>query len=87
MNNIDFDQASLAWRENKKKKPNGMFVYKCCYIRSLGKRCTRTIEKCISQSAYQMQHAWSYEINNYNKSEYFCKRHKNRSTYQLKWQN
>lgn len=26
---IDFDEASLEWRKNKKSIGNGMFVYKC----------------------------------------------------------
>lgn len=93
MSDIDFNEASQAWRTNilsstdKKKKPNGTFVYKCCYIRSSGKRCTRTIESSKTTNAYQLQHAWSYEKNNNNeKSRYFCKRHNKRSTYQIVWQ-
>lgn len=27
--NIDFDEASKAWRENKKSGKNGTFVYTC----------------------------------------------------------
>ena len=28
--NIDFDEASRAWRANKKAIENGCFIYLCC---------------------------------------------------------
>ena len=30
--NIDFDDASKQWRENKIYVGNGEFRYKCCYV-------------------------------------------------------
>ena len=37
--NIDFDEASLAWMENKKKIKNGCYIYKCEHMCKNGKRC------------------------------------------------
>lgn len=31
-NFIDFDYASICWRQNKKYKGNGYFIYKCNHI-------------------------------------------------------
>lgn len=42
--NIDFNLASISWRENKKYIGGGMFEYKklkCCVIMSNGKKCNR----------------------------------------------
>ena len=38
---IDFDEASAAWRQNKKKLPNGTFSYICGMITKNGKPCQR----------------------------------------------
>ena len=43
---IDFDTASIAWRENKKELKNGMFSYKkskqnCTHIYENGKKCRK----------------------------------------------
>ena len=43
---IDFDEASRAWRENKKIIKNGMFSYmktkkNCCHIQDNGKKCKK----------------------------------------------
>ena len=43
---IDFDEASRAWRENKRTLKNGMFSYKkskyrCMHICDDGKRCKK----------------------------------------------
>ena len=37
--NIDFDEASKCWRENKKVGINGMFSYICKYKLPNGKKC------------------------------------------------
>jgi len=37
--NIDFDEASLAWMENKKKTKNGCCTYTCEHICKNGKKC------------------------------------------------
>jgi hypothetical protein len=39
---IDFNEASAAWRENKKSMPNGMFKYICGCPTKSGKKCIRT---------------------------------------------
>ena len=39
--NIDFDEASSAWRTNKKQMSNGMFKYICCGITKTGSKCNR----------------------------------------------
>ena len=38
---IDFDEASAAWRENKKSMPNGMFKYICGCSTKSGSKCMR----------------------------------------------
>lgn len=37
----DFDEASLAWRSNKKPKKNGCYTYICSAITKTGKKCNR----------------------------------------------
>jgi hypothetical protein len=39
--NIDFDEASAAWRANKKPVGNGTFKYICCGITKMGNKCNR----------------------------------------------
>ena len=39
--NIDFDEASKCWRENKKVGLNGMFSYICNYQLPNGKKCQK----------------------------------------------
>jgi hypothetical protein len=38
---IDFDEASEAWRANKKSMPNGMFKYICGCKTKSGSKCMR----------------------------------------------
>ena len=38
-NYIDFDEASLEWRKNKKKFENGRFEYICNYFHTNKKQC------------------------------------------------
>ena len=38
---IDFDEASAAWRANKKPVANGTFKYICCGITKTGNKCNR----------------------------------------------
>jgi hypothetical protein len=45
--NIDFDEASKCWRENKKVEINGMFSYICKYQLSKNKICGKP---CYSKS-------------------------------------
>uniref|UniRef100_A0A6C0HBY3 Uncharacterized protein n=1 Tax=viral metagenome TaxID=1070528 RepID=A0A6C0HBY3_9ZZZZ len=39
--NIDFDEASAAWKANKKSKGNGTYRYVCQGITKTGKKCSR----------------------------------------------
>jgi hypothetical protein len=39
--NINFDEAIESWRTNKKHTGNGMYVYMCCGITKIGKKCNR----------------------------------------------
>ena len=39
--NINFDEATEAWRANKKYTGNGMYKYICCGITKTGKQCNR----------------------------------------------
>ena len=58
---IDFDAASLAWRSNKRALGNGMFAYCCCFIRSKGVRCTRTVEGARRESKYATHPEWTLQ--------------------------
>ena len=48
--NIDFDEASKLWRQNKRYIGNGSFVYICKGKTKLGKscknKCSNTLEYC-----------------------------------------
>ena len=39
--NIDFDEASRAWKANKKYVGNGTYKYVCCSITKTGNNCNR----------------------------------------------
>jgi hypothetical protein len=39
--NIDFDEASRAWKANKKSIGNGSYKYVCCGITKTGNKCNR----------------------------------------------
>jgi hypothetical protein len=39
--NIDFDEASTAWKANKKYIGNGSYKYLCCGITKTGNKCNR----------------------------------------------
>jgi hypothetical protein len=49
---VDFDEASKAWRENKKSIGNGSFKYICCADKN-GKKCGI---KCIDREIYCRSH-------------------------------
>jgi hypothetical protein len=49
---IDFDEASKAWRENKKSIGNGSFKYICCADKN-GKKCG---VKCMDREIYCRSH-------------------------------
>lgn len=67
-----FDQASLAWRNNKVKK-GSMFYYRCCYVsRKTGKRCPKTI---VLRSGLNCGFLEETKVNT---SDVFCFRHRKR---------
>ena len=39
--NIDFDEASMLWKQNKKSIGNGSYKYICCQLTKSGKLCGR----------------------------------------------
>lgn len=39
--NIDFDEASKAWKANKKYIGNGSYKYVCCCITKTGNKCNK----------------------------------------------
>ena len=51
---IDFDEASRAWRANKKKNKDGTFSYICGATRSNGKVCTKVNCKNVQHAKQKM---------------------------------
>ena len=43
--NIDFHDASVQWRANKKRLANGCYRYICMGTTKMGKPCNRTAQK------------------------------------------
>jgi hypothetical protein len=52
--NIDFDDASREWLQNKRKLRDCTYVYKCMYVTRSNRQCTG---KAIPNSCYCMYHA------------------------------
>jgi hypothetical protein len=46
--NIDFNEASLAWRKNKINSKNGTFLYRCGILTTSGKICKKSRQSCKS---------------------------------------
>ena len=67
---MDFDEASAAWRENKVYKGKGVFAYKCIYIHSNGKHCSRSVYAQIPK--YETHPQWSRQRQT---SDTYCKQH------------
>lgn len=40
--NINFDEASNLWKQNKKSIGNGTYKYVCCSQTKTGKKCNKT---------------------------------------------
>ena len=73
---IDFDEASAAWRENKKHLGNGWFAYKCVYIHSNGKQCNKAVEDSKKPPAYRIREDWTCRtMTRY--PEQYCWQHRN----------
>ncbi len=49
---IDFDEASNAWKANKKSTGNGCYKYVCCTVKNR-KQCTK---KCLPGENYCKTH-------------------------------
>ena len=39
--NIDFDEASAAWKSNKRPTGNGCYKYVCCYVTKTARKCNK----------------------------------------------
>jgi len=51
--NINFDEASESWMENKKSIGNGSYKYICCCLTKSGKKCGIV---CIQNQMYCKLH-------------------------------
>lgn len=71
---IDFDKSSLLWRENKKYKGNGKFVYICEHIKINGKRCRKTVYSQRTIYSYQNNDS-NASYNNHPNKDIYCEDH------------
>jgi hypothetical protein len=78
-NHIDFDDASIAWRANKKTLTGGWFAYVCEYIHSNGKRCNRAVEFSKKPQMYRIREDWVCRSISRN-PDHYCWQHRNRHT-------
>ena len=79
-NDIDFDLASSAWRQNKIYIGRGWFLYKCNYIHSNGNQCNKPIYNyTVNNISYKYNDIEkdARNMNHINKNKY-CKKHLNR---------
>lgn len=51
--NIDFDDASEAWKQNKMSIGNGSYIYLC---KKMGIRNNKCIKKCLQGEEYCCVH-------------------------------
>lgn len=75
---IDFDEASTAWRTNKKCLPGGWFTYRCEYIHSSGKRCVKAVGK-PKRPTYLIRDDWYTAHSSSGDLTHHCWRHRFRS--------
>jgi hypothetical protein len=74
--NIDFEDASKCWRQNKKHDGNGYFVYICSYIHSSnGKRCRKVIYSQKLKNPYATMFVEVDRYKNHDNKDIFCKKH------------
>ncbi len=74
---INFDEASIAWRENKRYKGKGFFTYRCEYIHSDGKHCNRDVYSQTTPK-YATHPQWTgHRIT----SDTYCKQHMRRAKF------
>ena len=55
--NIDFDEASTLWRQNKKQVSPGQFKYICTIIKKDGAKCGNSLTK-------DNQYCWTHRGHN-----------------------
>ena len=55
--NIDFDEASTLWRENKKQVSPGHFKYICTILKKDGAKCGNSLTK-------DSQYCWAHRGHN-----------------------
>jgi hypothetical protein len=72
---INFDEASSAWRSNKKQLPGGWFAYRCNYIHSNGKRCSKPVGK-PKRPTYLIRADWRTESGDRGDLVHYCWRHR-----------
>ncbi len=74
--NIDFDEASRAWRANKRRIRGGSFVYTCAYVHTNGKCCRHLTEATqLPRWRFAIHPNWSQQKQ--GKMPYkYCRRHK-----------
>lgn len=58
--NINFDEASAAWRENKKSIGNGSYKYICA---KRGIKNNRCVQKCLPEEEYCKTHLKMFNAN------------------------
>ena len=57
-----FDKASAAWMENKKKKENCTYVYKCAYIHTDGNICGKKASNILHMMCHQHRNKGAINI-------------------------
>ena len=72
---IDFDEASVAWRANKKYLGQGWFAYRCAYIHSNGNRCSKSIGK-PKHPTYLIRDDWYATRSTSGDLTHYCWRHR-----------
>jgi hypothetical protein len=82
-NPINFDEASQAWRENKKYLGRGMFAYRCAYIHSDGKLCKRVVEGQEQRALYQCHPELTVSTKKGRHPMKWCKQHRRFGTFHL----
>ena len=75
---IDFEESSNCWRQNKKYKGKGYFVYTCNYIHSNCKKCSLTVHSMKSK-CYNVNFAGiDDKYKNHPNRDIYCKKHINK---------
>ena len=59
---LDFDESSKYWRQNKKLIGNGVFIYTCNYFHKNEKKCNKSIKNSFLTNLYLHTYANLYCI-------------------------